>query len=98
MFILNSVIQAKQLHVFINYRNHRTVVIISIIFTFLIALVTCVIAPLVLFFNGAIYSLNPIFTPSCGVALLFILIYVLQFFLASMALNERFKLMNSYLK
>lgn len=52
----------------------------------------------ILYMFGRTEVINPVVTPSFGLLLIFMSVYILQFSFACMALRERFKLLNQYLK
>lgn len=55
------------------------------------------VIPLLIFLSGNTSTISIVVTPTFAYVILHMLIYVLQFVFASLALSERFKLMNQYL-
>lgn len=82
----------------VDFKKQRWFVIWLIILSIMGLLVLNIAIPVIFIMCGVIEILNSIATPSFGYLILYMLVYVLQFFFASLALSERFKLINNYLR
>lgn len=82
----------------VDYKQHRRFVVSSIWFILALTFFVSVGLSMILLVNNVAGVVNPVLTPSYGLLLLMMIVYILQFSLACIALKTRFKLLNNYIK
>lgn len=81
-----------------DFRKHQKFVIWSIIVSSIVFCFVAVFIPIIFYVNNVNGILNLIIIVSYAVLLLLMTLYVLQFMLAGLALQSRFKMLNNKLR
>lgn len=90
--------QMKVMQVRINYINHRKFVLLSSAFVFFSFAFLTMLIPLYIFVKDIHGFYDKVISPSYAYTLFYMCIFILQLFYATLAVDERFTLMNNLLR
>jgi hypothetical protein len=93
----NSDFQAKLLQIKVNHPKNRKFVILVLTSSGIVFLYTNAFVPAVFMIFNKWEMVDEVATPSFAFVLLFMYVFVFQFFLACLAIADRFQLLNQHL-